>query len=673
MFLHNGTLEVSYRFIVMTIANSFAAKLSVAFVAIAMALMMFAPAKAQTTEELQAQINSLMATINALQAQLGTAATTPAGSMQAYVFTRSLTVGAQGADVTALQNYLIKGGYSIPAGATGYFGAQTQAAVAAWQAANGIAPAAGYFGPISQAKYTALMAAMNTGTGSTGSTGSSTGSTGSTGSVTLNGGESSIDNNFNLREGDETSLTEGQEDAPVAVAQFDVKDGDIQVNRMDVAVKADSGNSEKDPWDTFDTVSLWVDGDQIASMDAGSKSDWEKDQPSTGWYRLRFTGLNQVFREGDKAEITVGVTLKSSIGDHSGTWSVVVPDNGIRGVDGAGIQEYTGKTSDTTSFDFAQKGNDDQVIVKTSSENPSATTLALEDNKTSDWMTVMAYDLDTKDSVNDITLTTLPVGVVVSTSTFNHFVSDARLVVDGVTYTDWTLNGSDASHVQLDFNIDDNTVITAGDRITAKLQLKFKQLATAYEGSSVYATSTGDLIDATGADTLDSSQLSGGVTGDIMTLRTSGAIFDNFSSTQSQTVDPNSSASNTASFSLKFDVTAFNTDLYINKTAASGTAMGTNGANFIVENNAGAQVTGTSVQGSLSSNASSNTGNTRFIVHEGETKTFTLNVTFDPSTANYYQVQLYGVNFATSDADPTTQQKAEPVSSFTSGQVYVAN
>ena len=657
----------------MTIANTFAAKLSVAFVAIAMALTMIAPAQAQTSAELQAQIDSLLATITALQAQLGvtTTTTTTTSTSAAYVFTRSLTIGAQGADVTALQTYLIAGGYAIPAGATGYFGTQTQAAVAAWQAANGVTPTVGYFGPISQAKYTALMAAVvvvpPTGTG----TGTGTGTT-----VTLNGGEASIDNNFNNKSGDDTDLTEGQEDAPVADVQFDVKDGDIQINRMDVAVDHTAG-TEADPWDTFETVSLWVDGDQIASMDAGSKSDWEKDQPNNGDYRLRFTGLDQVFKEGDKATITIGVTLKGSIGDHSGTWDIFVPTDGIRGVDGAGIQEYTGDTSDTTSFDFSQKGNDDQIIVKTSSTNPAATTLEVKDNSKSDWTTVLAYDLDTKDSVNDITLTTLPVGVVVGSSTFNHFVSDAELVVDGVTYTDWSFNvtnGGDAAsgHTQLDFNIDDNTTINAGDRVTVELKLKFNSIAagSADEGTSIHATSTGDLIDATGADTLDAGQLSGAVTGETHTLRTSGAVLEAGAMTSTIKVNDTTDATDDQGvFTLKFDVTAFNTDLYINKTAASSTGA-TNGASFRITNGSGAGAgTSTAVTASLSSTASSEVGSdtaSRYVVHEGETKTFTVTVNYNPNNVGaFYGIQLYSLNYATTnDGATASAQRALPATDY---------
>jgi peptidoglycan hydrolase-like protein with peptidoglycan-binding domain len=53
--------------------------------------------------------------------------------------------------VTALQNYLIASGYSIPAGATGYFGLETKLALAEFQAANSISPTSGYLGPITQA------------------------------------------------------------------------------------------------------------------------------------------------------------------------------------------------------------------------------------------------------------------------------------------------------------------------------------------------------------------------------------------------------------------------------------------------------------------------------------------------------------------------------------------
>ena len=110
------------------------------------------PAYAQSTSDLQAQIAALLAQINALQSQLGT----QGGSMSSTTFTRDLTVGSKGADVTALQNILISKGYLGAGYNTGYFGALTKAALAKWQAASGISPAAGYFGPKSRAAINAM-------------------------------------------------------------------------------------------------------------------------------------------------------------------------------------------------------------------------------------------------------------------------------------------------------------------------------------------------------------------------------------------------------------------------------------------------------------------------------------------------------------------------------------
>jgi hypothetical protein len=68
-------------------------------------------------------------------------------------FSADLTIGSKGAAVTCLQNELIARGFSIPAGATGYFGGQTKTAVSAWQKSAGVTPAAGYFGAKSRAAY----------------------------------------------------------------------------------------------------------------------------------------------------------------------------------------------------------------------------------------------------------------------------------------------------------------------------------------------------------------------------------------------------------------------------------------------------------------------------------------------------------------------------------------
>ncbi|MFA6463928.1 MAG: peptidoglycan-binding domain-containing protein [Candidatus Paceibacterota bacterium] len=66
------------------------------------------------------------------------------------VYSRNLTVGDSGLDVTALQNFLVSKGFTSSEFVTGYFGPQLKAALALYQLAKGISPADGYFGPVTR-------------------------------------------------------------------------------------------------------------------------------------------------------------------------------------------------------------------------------------------------------------------------------------------------------------------------------------------------------------------------------------------------------------------------------------------------------------------------------------------------------------------------------------------
>lgn len=84
--------------------------------------------------------------------------TAPAIQTSPTSFTRNLDVGTTGSDVKDLQRFLNSRGFTVAqvgpgslGNETDMFGNATKAALAKFQAANGIVPAAGYFGPVTRA------------------------------------------------------------------------------------------------------------------------------------------------------------------------------------------------------------------------------------------------------------------------------------------------------------------------------------------------------------------------------------------------------------------------------------------------------------------------------------------------------------------------------------------
>lgn len=101
------------------------------------------PSSNSTLAALEAQLQSLLSEINALEGNSGSVSTNVSGAPAYNVsgscpqIGRVLSLGSSGSDVTSLQQFLATNvGYS--GGASGYFGAQTQTAVEQYQSQNNI-------------------------------------------------------------------------------------------------------------------------------------------------------------------------------------------------------------------------------------------------------------------------------------------------------------------------------------------------------------------------------------------------------------------------------------------------------------------------------------------------------------------------------------------------------
>jgi hypothetical protein len=642
----------------MTITKDIAAKFAVAIVAVSMVLSAFAPvAKAQTTEDLQKMINDLLAQVAALQSQAGQSGSSAAAGVCPYTWTRDLAVGATGADVMKLQQSLnadvdtrvAASGVGSVGMETEYFGPATAAAVSKFQVkyrADILSPAnlvnpTGYFGASSRAKMNSICSSAPVVTpGDEDATDEDEDEDAEAGELS---GEGSLDV-FEIEDASDTDIPEGASDEVIAELTLEATDGDIEISRMDLALVGVNTPTEADPWEVFETISLWVDGDMVAEFDASDEDEYLDEDDGT----LRFSGLDIVLMEDEEVEMVVAASVQNDV-DDAGTdadWSVQVDE--VRYFDADGVatdDDSTDELGDAVEFEIVEEGDGEELNFSLASSNPDATDIVVDTDSTTDGVTILEYTIEAEEA--DIELNTLFVKVITST-TSSLVIDDVTLEVDGQSFDAENSASSTADETTFEFDIDGDVVIDADEEVVVKVIVDLRAQESSNNvdrysnGTTIMAEVTAterDLTDAEGAD--DISELSGSAVGEDHTLVAEGILVP---------VDGVETATDTSGendtlgeFTIDFEVTAVEGDFYVYDLATIGTTA-TTGVEFTVDGAAGATTTGT-----LSSTADEDTDGV-FTVREGETETFTLRVTVDAATSGDYRVTLGGVNY-TEDTD----------------------
>jgi len=549
------------------------------------------------------------------------AVTVSAQTVAGAVYTRDLTLGSTGADVVSLQSFLeSKGHLTIPAGTSkGYFGALTRAALAKYQTASMISPAAGYFGPLTRAKVTSD-------TGTTG-TGTTTGTTTSD----LNGDEASLES-FDFSSGDDSDIEEGKT-GDVAEIEFDVEDGDVMLDRVDLAFVNASTTDTTDVWDALESVELVIDGDVVGEADLSDEDEYLDEDDGT----VRISGIKTKLEQGETAKIVVRVTVQDNVDtDDQDTFTVYVLDDGIRATDATGIQQYVGTDAEDVDFDVEAAGADAELKVSSSKEDPEATTLKVEDDAKSDMYSIFAFDLEAEE--DDIEIDTVAINLQTGSSTAGT-ISDLVLEIDGEEFDDWSYTSGAAASTtrEVTFDIDKDYTVDADSEVVVVLKAEFNSAnGTNYSpGNTVRATISDSAVEGEGAD----DEISDGTAnGETHTLAVEGIIVD-----EAGFSDEGSSANNDGNtsrdFTFTFEVTAFEEDFYIASSSVDifidGTATTTATSSYTVDSTGEEDATGV------------------FTVEEGETETFTVVVTLDVATSGQYRVGLDSVLYTTNSNGTT--------------------
>ncbi len=428
---------------------------------------------------------------------------------------------------------------------TGGFGAKTKAAVQCFQASNGLT-ADGVVGPMTGAALSSVTGSGSTGSGSsnlpagcTSTAGYSpvngqpcNSSTGSTGNGTLSGGAGTLDFT-STSSGIEDSVKESEEDVPVLAFKAEADGSDIALTNLKVVLKNDGYLVSSERLDRYiDEVSVWQGDTKVGSADADEFSKSSKS--GADGYSKTISLSGAIVRDGDKDTFYVSVTAKSVIDsdDMDANWNIAASTARYTDATGAILSE---DVSEDENFTFDDAAADDDISVKTSSNDPDAQNLVVEENKKSDEYLIGAFKLDVDDDSSDITINELPIKLTVANGGTNadsadNIFSKVKVKIDGHSFdadldTDSITNGSGTATYLVDLDNNGYT-IDSGDTQEVEIYATFaKQNGNYTSGTTVSAAANGSgfKIGAENADNGDTVTVDNSFAGETHTLVVSGA------------------------------------------------------------------------------------------------------------------------------------------------------
>lgn len=609
-----------------------------------------AHAQTATVAQLQAQIQQLLTQIAALQASLGSA------SSQSYpAFTRDLAVGSRGNDVSALQQFLISRGHAIPAGATGYFGPQTQSALAAYQRTVGIAPATGYFGVITRSQVNAVSAPVIGGAPITTTPVPGSG----TKPENLSGGAGTIENYTIVPGINNEKVGEGEADVNVAGITIKASDtSDIKLTA--VRIDFDPGTATREFRRYADEVSVWLDGKEIARSKA---QNFNRDN---NYARTLNVTQEAIIRAGKTGKLVVSVSGLKTIdsADIGKTWQTNVTAVRYMDAQGASISENTALSARTFSFERFANAQNVELRIALHNDTPDAQVVNVDSRRDTDNVELLRFTMRARGS--NIKIEDLPITLSVTGASDVDAIANTLYAVIGNKRYSESVSTSAANATVVFNNI--NYTVEKGDTVTVSIRADINDLEPGIfsEGDTLTASLTASNRNAIVAEDqtkedLDPSDMTGTALGNTFAFYDTGIDVRLISATE--TLTANDGANNdSGTFRIRYRVTAFDGTVYVSDTPAATTAyqitdttLSQNGTLYIVDKGGSAITDNVSavITYSHAGGATDSTNGVR--IDEGRFAEFNLTVvrtnTGTAGDSGFYRLLLKTIGWNTNDSD----------------------
>ncbi|MFA5392423.1 MAG: peptidoglycan-binding domain-containing protein [Candidatus Paceibacterota bacterium] len=606
------------------------------------ALSIVAPVKAVTIEELQAQIAVLLAQITALSGSQATGT---------VCFNTDLSQGMTANDVKNLQIVLNKNsstrvalsGAGSSGNETTYFGSLTFAAVKNFQASKSIINT-GYVGPLTRAALNALycVALPTTTTTTTLApvTGLPAGCTSTAGFSPTTG----VACSSTVTAAVEGALTVTQYPIPASNTVI-VYGGDV--NREITAYKIRATNSDirvkrfllqfaiaaDFPWRDLSTISIW-DGTTLLKEVAVNATNFSETTFATT-YTMTLDGLDVLVAKDTEKVLSIKASALA-VPQYIGAMTVLIPANGVRGVDTTGLNIY-GPAGALAAVNFTTAAAQaPTVTVTAATDNPLA------GNFIGSLTAVTRVDLMKLNvKAEGVAMTFKGGRINVITNTGNTAMSTVELY-DGATLLSATATttAAPAAHDLTTYTL----VVPAGTTKVLTFKAVVPANTTAADQISIDLPATTGLTGVDANGTARNNGATGGVTGAILTHYLVAPTFALNSASVLRSNSTSGTVNDVGDFSIGVKVTANGGDIFLPTAAHT-----THGAGLAAEGFLNNIVDGAGTVGATSSYwacdsvaiEDATAGNLVWRIPSGATSVCTVNLhAINTTAAGYYDVSI---------------------------------
>ena len=607
-------------------------KIIASVLAVAFAFSMVSSASAVTVEELQTQITQLLAQITQLQAQIAGQTTTTTG----LCLSSALSMGMTSAEVKNLQQGLNQdsatqvavSGAGAPGYETSYFGALTKAAVVKFQekyasevlASWGLTKGSGYAGSTTRAKFNALYCTGVTTTTLPGATTTTTVVGATEGTLTIT--------QYPIPGSGTVILYGGNVQKEIAAYKIKATNSDIRVKRIVLQF----GTTNDFPWRDLNAISIWDGSTMLKEVAANQASFTETTFATT--YTMTLDGLDVLaVKDADKI-LSIKATAVS-VPQYAGAVTLIIPANGIRGVDSAALNVY-GPAVALAAHSFTTSAAQAPTITTTASIDSPLT-----GNFIASATTITRVDL-MKINVKVEAVDMIFKGGTITVDTNANTTLSAVELYDGSTLLSsaaTTTTGTVAlSTYTLPVSADTTKVLTVKGVV--------KNAPTAGSGVGVSIPNTTGLtgIDGNGA----SRGNTGAITGNTLTVYTAAPVFSLASAASLKSDSTSSTINDVGDFTIAISVTANSGDIYI-PTTGHATYGGGTAAEGVLQavTTTGTQTATTSIW-TCDSSALEDTTNKVWRIPSGATSVCTYSYhVINTTAASYYTVAIASIKWAT--------------------------